>query len=93
MYSLTKGRLVLSAESPPISLKVLAEYLDLSPATISLVVNNAPGAKSIAPATRERVIAAVKKLDCQPNSIVQSLRTRQVFTIGVMTRQTKLSLR
>jgi LacI family transcriptional regulator len=47
----------------PISLKILAEYLDLSPATISLVVNNAPGAKSIAPKTRERVMAAVKKLD------------------------------
>lgn len=68
----------------PISLKVLAEYLDLSPATISLVVNNAPGAKSIAPATRERVMAAVKKLDYQPNSIARSLRTRQTFTIGVI---------
>jgi len=68
----------------PISLKVLAEYLDLSPATISLVVNNAPGAKSIAPATRERVMAAVKKLDYAPNSIARSLRTRQTFTIGVI---------
>jgi DNA-binding LacI/PurR family transcriptional regulator len=68
----------------PISLKVLAEYLDLSPATISLVVNNAPGAKSIAPATRERVLAAVKKLDYRPNTIARSLRTRQTFTIGVI---------
>jgi len=68
----------------PISLKVMAEYLDLSPATISLVVNNAPGAKSIAPATRERIMAAVKKLDYQPNSIARSLRTRQTFTIGVI---------
>lgn len=68
----------------PISLKILAEYLDLSPATISLVVNNAPGAKSIAPATRDRVMAAVKKLDYQPNSIARSLRTRQTFTIGVI---------
>jgi LacI family transcriptional regulator len=49
-------------ENRPLSLKVLAEYLGLSPATISLVVNNAPGAKSISPATRERVLAAVKKL-------------------------------
>jgi DNA-binding LacI/PurR family transcriptional regulator len=73
-----------SQDGRPISLKVLAEYLDLSPATISLVVNNAPGAKSIAPATRERVMAAVKKLDYQPNSIARSLRTRQTFTIGVI---------
>lgn len=68
----------------PISLKVLAEYLDLSPATISLVINNAPGAKSIAVETRERVLAAVKKLDYRPNTIARSLRTRQTFTIGVI---------
>ena len=37
-------------------LKGLAEYLGLSPATVSLVVNNAPGAKTIAPKTRERVL-------------------------------------
>jgi DNA-binding LacI/PurR family transcriptional regulator len=68
----------------PISLKILAEYLDLSPATISLVVNNAPGAKSIAPKTRERVMAAVRKLDYRPNTIARSLRMRQTFTIGVI---------
>ena len=68
----------------PVNLKVLAEYLSLSPATISLVMNNAPGAKSIAPATRERVLAAAKKLDYRPNPIARSLRTRQTFTVGVI---------
>jgi LacI family transcriptional regulator len=63
---------------------VLAEYLSLSPATVSLVMNNAPGAKSIAPATRERVLAAAKKLDYRPNPIARSLRTRQTFTVGVI---------
>jgi DNA-binding LacI/PurR family transcriptional regulator len=66
-----------------VSLKVLAEYLDLSPATISLVVNNAPGAKSIAEKTRARVMEAVRTLDYRPNTIARSLRTRQTFTIGV----------
>lgn len=70
--------------SKPVNLKVLAEYLSLSPATISLVMNNAPGAKSIAPATRERVLAAAKKLDYRPNQIARSLRTRQTFTVGVI---------
>jgi DNA-binding LacI/PurR family transcriptional regulator len=68
----------------PVNLKVLAEYLDLSPATISLVMNNAPGAKSIALATRERVLAAAKKLDYRPNTIARSLRTRQTLTVGVI---------
>jgi DNA-binding LacI/PurR family transcriptional regulator len=67
-----------------VSLKILAEYLDLSPATISLVVNNAPGAKSIAEKTRARVMEAVKKLDYRPNTIARSLRMRQTFTIGVI---------
>jgi len=72
------------SDDKPVNLKVLAEYLDLSPATISLVMNNAPGAKSIAPATRERVLAAAKKLHYRPNSIARSLRTRQTFTVGVI---------
>jgi LacI family transcriptional regulator len=72
------------SDDKPVNLKVLAEYLDLSPATISLVMNNAPGAKSIAPATRERVLAAAKKLHYRPNTIARSLRTRQTFTVGVI---------
>jgi len=71
-------------ENRPINLKVMAEYLDLSPATISIVLNDAPGAKSIAPATRERVWAAAKKLDYRPNTIARSLRMRQTLTIGVI---------
>src|ERR1039458_3931366 len=71
-------------DGKPVNLKVLAEYLDLSPATISLVMNNAPGAKSITLATRDRVLAAAKKLDYRPNTIARSLRTRQTFTIGVI---------
>jgi DNA-binding LacI/PurR family transcriptional regulator len=66
------------------SLKQLAEHVGLSPATVSLVVNNAPGAKSIPLKTRERILAAAKKLDYRPNFLARSLRTRQSFTIGVV---------
>ena len=71
-------------EKPPISLKQLAEHLNLSPATISLVVNSAPGMRTIALATRARVLAAAKELNYRPNSLARSLRTRQTFTIGVI---------
>ena len=71
-------------ERKPVNLRVLAEYLSLSPATVSLVMNNAPGAKSIAPATRQRVLEAAKKLDYRPNPIARSLRTRQTYTVGVI---------
>ena len=60
----------------PVTLKILAEYLDLSPATVSIVLNNSPVAKSISLVTRQRVQAAAKKFDYRPNLHARMLRTR-----------------
>lgn len=68
----------------PISLKTLGDYLDLSPATISLVLNNAPGVRSIPQETRDRVQAAAKKFDYRPSFYARSLRRKQSFSIGVL---------
>ena len=68
----------------PISLRNLGEYLNLSPATISLVLNNAPGVRSIPQETRDRVIAAAAKFDYRPSFFARSLRKRQTFTVGVL---------
>jgi LacI family transcriptional regulator len=68
----------------PISLRTLGEYLNLSPATISLVLNNAPGVKSIPQDTRDRVTAAAAKFDYRPSFYARSLRKRQTFSIGVL---------
>jgi DNA-binding LacI/PurR family transcriptional regulator len=68
----------------PISLRVLGEYLNLSPATISLVLNNAPGVRSIPQETRDRVIEAAAKFDYRPSFYARSLRKRQTFTVGVL---------
>ena len=68
----------------PISLKILGDYLDLSPATISLVLNNAPGVRSIPQETRDRVLAAAKKFDYRPSFYARSLRRKQSFSIGVL---------
>src|SRR5579875_1439369 len=68
----------------PISLKVLGDYLDLSPATISLVLNNAPGVRSIPQETRDRVLAAAKKFDYRPSFYARSLRGRRSFLLGVL---------
>ena len=66
-----------------VSQKMLAEYLDLSPATVSFVLNNAPG-RSIPPATRERVKAAAKKFGYQPSLIARSLQGLKTQTIGIL---------
>lgn len=68
----------------PVSLRVLGEYLNLSPATISLVLNNAPGVRSIPQETRDRVIEAAAKFEYRPSFFARSLRKKQTFTVGVL---------
>ena len=67
-----------------VSLKTLGEHLNLSPATISLVLNNAPGVRSIPQETRDRVIEAAAKFNYRPSFYARSLRKRQSFSIGVL---------
>src|SRR6516225_1189089 len=68
----------------PISLRTLGDYLNLSPATISLVLNNAPGVRSIPQETRDRVMDAAAKFDYRPSFFARSLRKRQTYTVGVL---------
>ncbi len=68
----------------PVSLKQLAEYLGLSPATISLVINRAPVADSIPQETKNKIFAAVQKFKYRPNFFARSLRAQRSFTIGVI---------
>lgn len=68
----------------PIGLRTLGEYLNLSPATISLVLNNAPGVRSIPQETRDRVTEAAAKFDYRPSFYARSLRKRRTFSIGVL---------
>ena len=77
----------------PISLRTLGEYLNLSPATISLVLNNAPGVRSIPQETRDRVTEAAAKFDYRPSFFARSLRKRQTFTVGVLVPSSERQLR
>lgn len=65
------------------SLKMLAEYLDLSPSTISFVLNNSPG-RSIPEATRARVREAAAKFNYQPSMIARTLQGKRMQTVGIL---------
>jgi LacI family transcriptional regulator len=67
----------------PISLKTLAKYLGLNPATVSVVLNEVPG-RSIPQATRERIKATAKELNYQPSLLARSLRSRRTQTVGIL---------
>jgi len=67
----------------PVSLKQVAAHLGLNPATVSVVLNNVPG-RSIPQATRERIKAAAREMNYQPNLLARSLRSRRTLTIGIL---------
>jgi DNA-binding LacI/PurR family transcriptional regulator len=68
----------------PLTLKALADYLELAPATVSLVMNRSPAAGSIPKVTQERIFQAAKQFDYRPNFIARSLRSQRSYTVGVM---------
>jgi LacI family transcriptional regulator len=72
------------AARKPMSLKKLAEHLELSPATVSLVINRSTVADSIPQETKDRIFAAARKFKYRPNFFARSLRTQRSFTIGVI---------
>jgi DNA-binding LacI/PurR family transcriptional regulator len=75
-----RGRIV---PEQPVTLKSLAAYLNLNPATISVVLNDVPG-RSIPEATRERIREAARKFKYQPSFVARSLRNRRTMTIGIL---------
>ncbi len=71
---------------PPeyVNLRTLADYLDLSQTTISLVLNDSPSAKSIPQETRDRVTEAARRLNYRPNYFARSLRQSKSMSVGVL---------
>jgi LacI family transcriptional regulator, galactose operon repressor len=68
----------------PVSLKKLAAHLDLSPTTLSLVLNDSPLANTIPQETKDRIFEAARKFDYRPNYIARSLRSARSYTLGVL---------
>jgi DNA-binding LacI/PurR family transcriptional regulator len=66
-----------------VSLKQLAAYLGLNPATVSVVLNDVPG-RSIPQATRDRIKAAAKQMNYEPSLLARSFRSQQTLTIGIL---------
>lgn len=67
-----------------VSLKQLAAHLGLSTTTLSLVLNNAPSARSIPEETKKRIFTAAKELNYRPNYLARSLRVQRTHTLGVL---------
>jgi LacI family transcriptional regulator len=73
-----------SAAPRNISLKELAAHLGLSITSLSLVLNDKPGAVSIPQETKDRIFEAAEKFKYRPNYFARSLRAQRSFTFGVI---------
>lgn len=63
------------------TIKEVSQLAKVSKATVSRVLNNKD---RVAPATRLRVLAAIKQLGFEPNAVAKGLATNRSSSIGVM---------
>ena len=68
----------------PVNLKDLAAHLDLSSATLSIVLNDSAAAGAIPQETKDRIFDAARKFNYRPNFIARSLKAQRTYTLGVL---------
>ena len=71
-----------SSKSTRATLRTIADHLGLTPGTISAVLNDTPGALRIPQATKDRIVAAARDLNYQPNPLARALRIGQAVPNG-----------
>jgi DNA-binding LacI/PurR family transcriptional regulator len=73
-----------NSKSHAVTMRDVAQSSGFSPATVSIVLNNAPLARYIAPATKKRIEETARKLGYRPNAMARFLRSKRSHTVGVM---------
>src|SRR5580693_3064932 len=67
-----------------VTMRDVATQSGFSPATVSIVLNNAPLARYIAPATKKRIEEVARKLGYRPNAMARFLRSKRTHSVGVL---------
>lgn len=60
----------------------VAQLAGTSDAMVSYVLNGGP--RKVAPATRDRIVAAIAELGYRPNAVARSLKTSRTMTLGLV---------
>ena len=60
----------------------VAKLAQVSPSTVSYVVNNGP--RPVSAETREKVLKAIKELGYHPNAVARNLRRQQTNSLGLI---------
>src|SRR2546430_16075770 len=77
-------KMVQSSGAKRVTLKFLAEYLGLSPTTVSVVLTNSPLSSTIAKPTKDRVWEAARKFRYRPNLLARYLHTKRTISTAVL---------
>ena len=64
-----------------VTLKDIAERVGVTPATVSMVLNNKP---NIGKETRKKVLEVAKELNYYPHAIARGLATKRTYAIGIV---------
>jgi DNA-binding LacI/PurR family transcriptional regulator len=67
-----------------ITMRDVARATGFSPATVSIVLNDAPLARYIASSTKKKIEETAKRLGYRPNAMARFLRSKRSQSIGVM---------
>jgi LacI family transcriptional regulator len=67
-----------------ITMRDVAKASGFSPATVSVVLSNAPLARYIAAATKKRIEETARKLGYRPNVMARFLRSNRTHSVGLM---------
>jgi DNA-binding LacI/PurR family transcriptional regulator len=75
-----------SADNKRVTLRTIAERLQLTPATISVVLNGRPAATAIPQHTKERIRQAAEELNYRPNYFARSLslKTSRTYVVALL---------
>jgi DNA-binding LacI/PurR family transcriptional regulator len=81
-----KHRKNVAKRSGKVTLRAVAEQVGLAAGTVSSILNRAPQASSLPQGTKDRVFAAARELNYQPNLLARALRIGTTPSAGTSGR-------
>lgn len=83
----TQNKVRSVSKERKVTLRTIADHLNLTPGTVSAALNNSSAARSIPEHTKQRILAAARELNYRPNFFARSLRLQRTYTIGVIAEE------